>query len=235
MISLEDCIAMCGLDADQVAAIAEHEHISEMAAAALANYLLKQAGGPERLRAMLIDDIHQALDDGRIEQGAELFMALRHFLSDHPEAMVKAREIMSANVVSVRPDTPTREIARVLLDNRISAVPVVDDSGAPLGMVSEGDLVDRGELDREAGRDWWLAMLAEGESRSQDFLSSLHAPKWTAGDVMSAPLVTVDEDVKIREIARLLETHRIKRVPVLRGGRIVGIVSRADLVRAMAK
>ena len=234
MISLEDCIAMCGLDADGVAAIAEHEHIPEIAAAALASYLLNQAGGSERNRRMMIDDIHKALDEGRIDDGAELFMALRHFLSHHPEATVKAREIMTANVVSVRPDTPTREVARLMLDNRISAVPVADDNGAPLGMVSEGDLIDRGELDREVRRDWWLAMLAEGESLSQDFLSSLHAPKWTAGDVMTAPVVAVDEDAKIREIARLLDTHRIKRVPVLRGGRLVGIVSRADLVRAMA-
>jgi CBS domain-containing protein len=63
---------------------------------------------------------------------------------------------------------------------------------------------------------------------------TLHAPKRTAADVMTAPVVTVDEDADIREIARLLDTHRIKRVPVLRGGSVVGVVSRADLVRAVA-
>ena len=148
--------------------------------------------------------------------------------------MAKAREIMNTKVLSVRPDTPTHEVARVLLDNRISAVPVTDDGRAPLGMVSEGDLIGRSEFDREERRDWWLAMLAEGESLSQDFLSALRHPKRTAADVMTAPVVTVDEDADIREIARLLDTHRIKRVPVLRGGSVVGVVSRADLVRALA-
>ena len=147
---------------------------------------------------------------------------------------MKAREIMNTKVLSVRPDTPTHEVARLLLDNRISAVPVTDDGGAPLGMVSEGDLIGRSEFDREERRDWWLAMLAEGESLSKDFLSTLHAPKRTAADVMTAPVVTVDQDADIREIARLLDTHRIKRVPVLHGGSVVGVVSRADLVRALA-
>jgi predicted protein tyrosine phosphatase len=86
MISLEDCIGMCGLDADEVAAIGEHEHIPDIAAAALADYLLKQAGGPERILTMIVDDIHEALDAGQIRHGAELFMALRHFLEQHPEA-----------------------------------------------------------------------------------------------------------------------------------------------------
>jgi hypothetical protein len=86
MISLEDCVALCGLDKDEVDAISEHEHIPEIAAAALANYLLKQAGGGVRIRSMLVDDIHKALDEGRIDHAAELFMALRHFLAQHPEA-----------------------------------------------------------------------------------------------------------------------------------------------------
>jgi hypothetical protein len=86
MISLEDCIGMCGLDADEVAAIGEHEHIPDIAAAALADYLLKQAGGPQRIRMMIVEDIHEALDAGHIRHAAELFMALRHFLKQHPEA-----------------------------------------------------------------------------------------------------------------------------------------------------
>jgi hypothetical protein len=88
MISIEDCIGMCSLNEDEVEAIAEHEHIPEVAAAALANYLLHQAGGPERIRTMMIEDIHKALDDGRVRHAAELFMALRHFLEQHPAARV---------------------------------------------------------------------------------------------------------------------------------------------------
>ncbi len=86
MISLEDCIAFCGLDEDQVAAISEHEHIPDIAATASADYLLKQPRGGETIRTMIIDDIHKALDTGRSSTAQELFMALRHFLDQHPEA-----------------------------------------------------------------------------------------------------------------------------------------------------
>lgn len=88
MISLEDCIAFSGLDRNEVEAISEHEHIPEIAAAALANYLLKQPNGGEAIRNMITDDIHKALDTGRIGHARELFMALRHFLDQHPEARI---------------------------------------------------------------------------------------------------------------------------------------------------
>jgi len=87
MISQEDCTAMCGLDEREVAAIAEHEHVPEIAAAALASYLLHKAGGEKVIRQMLIDDIHGALDQKRLRHATELFMALRHFLNNHPEAV----------------------------------------------------------------------------------------------------------------------------------------------------
>jgi hypothetical protein len=86
MICLEDCIAFSGLDKDKVAAVSEHEHIPDIAAAALANYLLNQPHGSEAIRTMIVDDIHKALDAGKVRHAAELFMALRHFLDRHPEA-----------------------------------------------------------------------------------------------------------------------------------------------------
>jgi CBS domain-containing protein len=146
---------------------------------------------------------------------------------------MQARDIMTSEVVSVRPDVPIRQIARLLRDKGISAVPVVDDGGAPVGMVSEGDLVGRDEQAREARRDWWLTLLAEGTDLSPDFLASLRKDGTRAREVMSAPVVTVAENADLRDVARLLTEHRIKRVPVVRDGRIVGIVSRADLLRAM--
>jgi hypothetical protein len=88
MISREDCIALCGLSEDEVDALVEHEHIPEIAATALANYLLHQPHGSEAIRTMIIDDIHKALDAGRVKHASELFMALRHFLGEHPEARV---------------------------------------------------------------------------------------------------------------------------------------------------
>lgn len=86
MISLEDCIAMCGLDEAEVEAIAEHEHVPAVAAAALASYLLHETGGETEIRRMIVDDIRKALDDDRIQHAGELFMALRHFMSTHPQA-----------------------------------------------------------------------------------------------------------------------------------------------------
>lgn len=83
MISYEDCAAMCGLDLDQIAAIAEHEHVPEVAAAALGNYLLHKVGGEMEIRRMLVDDIRAALTANRLEHATELLMALRHFMSGH--------------------------------------------------------------------------------------------------------------------------------------------------------
>jgi CBS domain-containing protein len=146
---------------------------------------------------------------------------------------MNARDIMTTGVISVSPETPIHEIAQLLLKEGVSAVPVVDEGGVPLGMVSEGDLIGRDETEREARRDWWLALLAEGEALHPDFLASLRAPDRTARDVMSSPVVMVGEETDISEVARLLSAHRVKRVPVLHEGRIVGIVSRADLLRAL--
>ena len=148
---------------------------------------------------------------------------------------MKAREIMSSAVVAVGPDTPIGNVAKILRDRGISAVPVVDETGSALGMVSEGDLIGRNDIDREARRDWWLTLLAEGEALNPDFLASLRPSERRACNVMTAPVVTVGEETEIDDVARLLTAYRIKRVPVLRDGRIVGIVSRADLVRALAE
>jgi CBS domain-containing protein len=146
---------------------------------------------------------------------------------------MNARDVMTTAVISVSPETPVHEVAKLLLDAGISAVPVVGDGGVPLGMVSEGDLIGRNQTEREARRDWWLALLAEGEELHPDFLASLHTLEQKASDVMSTPVVTVGDETDISEIARLLAAHRVKRVPVTCDGHIVGIVSRADLLRAL--
>lgn len=86
MIALEDCIALCGLTREEVLAIAEHEHVPEIAAAAIGRYLLKEPNGSEQIRDMMRDDIHNALSRGDKEHASELLMVLRHFLAAHPEA-----------------------------------------------------------------------------------------------------------------------------------------------------
>jgi len=147
---------------------------------------------------------------------------------------MNARDIMSKPVVSVHPDTQLREIARLLIDKRISAVPVVGDDGAAVGIVSESDLIRPERAEREAWRQSWLEILAEGEPLAPELLGWLQSQGHTARTVMSAPVITVGEDTGLGEIAHLLVKHRIRRVPVVCEGRITGIVARDDLLRALA-
>jgi len=147
---------------------------------------------------------------------------------------MNARDVMSKPVVSVHPDTPLREVARLLLDKGISAVPVVDDNGTPIGMVSEGDLIRPDRAAREAWRQSWLEIFAEGEPLAPELLAWLQSQSHSARAVMSAPAVTVAEDTELGEIARVLTTHRIKRVLVVRDDRVTGIVASHDLLRVLA-
>src|SRR5438045_9144786 len=137
---------------------------------------------------------------------------------------MNARDVMIKPVVSVHPDTSTREIARRLVDKAIAAVPVVDDNEAPIGMVSEGDLIRPERAAREAKHRSYLEILAEGEPISAELLAWLHSQDHSARAVMSAPVITVSEETELGELARVLVTHRIKRVPVVRDGRAAGTV-----------
>lgn len=144
---------------------------------------------------------------------------------------MQARDVMTTNVVTVAPDTPVTDIARLLLEKRISGVPVVDADGRLVGVVSEGDLVRRLEEDEGGGRSWWLGLLATPEERAAAYVRA-HGRR--ASDVMTRHVVTVAPDTPLAAVARLLEEKHIKRVPVVENGRLVGIVSRADLLRALA-
>jgi CBS domain-containing protein len=148
---------------------------------------------------------------------------------------MNASDVMTKNVISVGPETPTRAVAKLLLDKGISAIPVVDEAGVALGMVSEGDLIRREIKILAASKAWWLEMLAEGEDLATEFLDYLRTSDRPVREVMTTPVVTVAEDTPVQAIAEILREHRIKRVPVLHNGRVVGIVSRADLVRALAQ
>ncbi len=143
---------------------------------------------------------------------------------------MKAADVMATNVITVRLDTPVTKIAEVLLANRISAVPVVNDKDVLIGIVSEGDLIHRVEAGTERQRSWWLELLTGKEALAHDFVMS-HAR--AAADVMTRPVISVTPDTPLAEIASMLEKHRIKRVPVAVNGKIVGIVSRANLIQAL--
>ncbi|MBW4090415.1 MAG: CBS domain-containing protein [Proteobacteria bacterium] len=143
---------------------------------------------------------------------------------------MQARDIMTPDVITVRPDTPLSELVQIMLRHGITAVPVVDGDSV-VGIVSEGDLLRRPELGTIPVRPRWLLMLGFPD-RAADTYTRTHGR--TAGEVMSAPVMTVAEDAAVEDVAALMERHRVKRLPVLRGGRLVGIVARADLLRALA-
>lgn len=138
---------------------------------------------------------------------------------------MQAADVMTTQVVFVAPETPVAEVARCLVERRISAVPVIRPDGRLVGIVSDGDLMRRAELGTERHPARWLA-----DDRARDFVKS-HG--LVAGDVMTGNVVTTTEEASLEDVATLLERYRIKRVPVLRGGRVVGIVSRADLLHGL--
>lgn len=141
-------------------------------------------------------------------------------------------DIMTAPVISVAPDTPVRVIAQLLLENGISAVPVIEGTDDLVGMVSDGDLLGRSEQDRLARRKWWLAVVAAGEEPTID--NSARDFVRPAKEVMHAPVITIGADAPIQQAAEMLRSHQVKRLPVIRDGKMVGIVSRADLLRIVA-
>lgn len=143
---------------------------------------------------------------------------------------MKVQDVMTPDVISVKPETTVVEIAKLLVARSISAVPVIDDDNHPLGIVSEGDLMHRSELDTARRRSWWLRF-GDTATLAADYAK---ANGLKAEDVMTRTVVTIAEDASLADAATRLEENRIKRMPVVRDGRIVGIVSRANLVRALA-
>lgn len=144
---------------------------------------------------------------------------------------MKVKDVMARNVVSVRRSTPVPEIAKLLVTRAISAVPVVDEQNRPIGIVSEGDLMHRSELDTARRRSWWLRAFGDRATLAEDYAK---ANGLKARDVMTREVITIEEEASLSEAATRLEKNRIKRMPVVRDGRMVGILSRANLVQALA-
>jgi CBS domain-containing protein len=144
---------------------------------------------------------------------------------------MRAADVMMSEVITVGEDASVQEAARLMAEHGISAVPVVDRDKRVVGMVSEGDLLHRAETGTERRRSWWLDMVASANQLAGEYVKS-HSG--CVKDVMTRDVISVTEETGVADIAILLETNRIKRVPVLLDGRLVGIVSRANLVRALA-
>lgn len=138
---------------------------------------------------------------------------------------------MTAPAVVVPPDAKVEDIAKLLLRRGISAVPVVEPGGRLVGILSEGDLMRRVESGTDRSPSWWLRTFGDADSLAHDYAKSRGR---RAADVMTREVVSVGEDATLQEIAALLERHRIKRVPVVRDGKVMGVVSRANLLQGLA-
>ena len=142
-----------------------------------------------------------------------------------------ASDVMTRNVISVTPDATVADAVQLMLDRGISGLLVVDAGGTLAGVVTEGDLLRRDELGTERRRSWWLRLIASPGRQAADFTRT-HGRK--VADVMTRDVISVQAGAPLERIVAVMEEHRIKRVPVLDGNRVVGIVSRADLLRALS-
>jgi CBS domain-containing protein len=146
---------------------------------------------------------------------------------------MRAMDVMTTDVITVDPDMTVQGLASLLAERGISGAPVVDAHGKLVGIISEGDLLHRAEIGtahrhRDRRRSWWLDHFASDLAR--EYVKS-HGR--TVKDIMTSDVVSVTEDTDLANVAALLEAKRIKRVPVMRDGEVVGIISRANIVRAV--
>ena len=148
---------------------------------------------------------------------------------------MRALDVMTTNVITVDPDTPVQALATLLSERGISGVPVVDKDSRLVGIVSEGDLLHRTETGTERRtqrrRSRWLDNFASDQEAARDYVK---AHGRTVREIMTRDVISVSDTTELADIATLLETRRIRRVPVVRDGQLVGIISRANLVRALA-
>jgi CBS domain-containing protein len=144
---------------------------------------------------------------------------------------MKAGDIMTGRVVSISPDAGVLEAIELMMKNHISGLPVIDASGALVGMVTEGDFLRRAETGTTRKRPRWLEFLVGPNRLAEEYVES-HARK--VGEVMTRAPVTITEDTPLAEVVQAMERRRIKRLPVMRGAQVVGIVSRANLMHALA-
>jgi CBS domain-containing protein len=147
--------------------------------------------------------------------------------------LARARDLMTRDVVTAHPDDSVATLARRLAERRVSALPVCDRDGTLRGIVTEGDLIRPLGAANALGR-WWIDLLQEGGEAAPAYLEFVRLRSRRAAEVMTRDVVTVSEDATVAEIAELMQLHGIKRVPVVREGRLVGLVARADLIRALA-
>ena len=143
--------------------------------------------------------------------------------------IVTIEDVMTRRVITVRPDARIQEAARLMVANRVSGLPVIDGNGRVLGIITDGDLILR-QRQRKA-RPWWRLFFENGERLAREYRKTAGL---VVGDVMTQPALVISPVFEIQTAAAILDNRRIRRLPVVRDGRLVGIVSRGDLIRALA-
>ena len=143
---------------------------------------------------------------------------------------MRASDVMIQQIVSVAEDATLAEAVRLMLGKGVSGLPVTDPQGRPVGVVTEGDLLRRAELGTQRQRPSWIEFFRGPGRQAEDYVRT-HARR--VADVMTCDPVTVTEDARLEEVVALMERRGIKRILVVRDGRLVGLVSRADLLRAL--
>lgn len=144
---------------------------------------------------------------------------------------MRAHQIMTQNVITVTPETSIVDAASAMLQNGLSGLPVVDDTGRLVGIVSEGDFLRRFEIGTQRRRPNWLQFFIGPGREAAEFA---HERGRRVGEVMTRDPLTIIEDTALEDVVRLMEQNHIKRLPVMRDEKLVGIVTRANLLRAVA-
>ncbi|MZR13778.1 CBS domain-containing protein [Maritimibacter sp. DP07] len=144
---------------------------------------------------------------------------------------MQAKDIMTTAVITVAADEKVETATALMQEHRVSGLPVTDAQDRIVGVISEGDLIRRVGNDDGTRRSWWLDLFTGVDDSAHDFVK---ARSHKVSDVMTPDVISVEEDTAVVDIARMLEKHRIKRVPVVRDGVVVGIVSRANLLHALS-
>ncbi len=144
---------------------------------------------------------------------------------------MRAHQIMTRKVISVKPDTPIADAANIMLQQHISGLPVVNETGKLVGIISEGDFIRRAEIGTQRKRGRWLKFLVGPGRAATDYV---HEQGRKVGEIMTPDPLTVTEDATLEAIVKVMETNHVKRLPVLRGDKLIGIVTRVNLLQAVA-